>query len=43
MIKGETKFVELEEFLFKLVQEDESIASQSNTPILKSNQKAGYQ
>jgi hypothetical protein len=36
MIKKSIKFTELEEHLFKLVQDDESIASQSNTPILKS-------
>ena len=39
MIKPECNFIGLEEYLFKLVQEDDSIASQSNTPILKSNQK----
>lgn len=39
MIKPKTNFTELEEFLFRLVQEEESVASQSNTPILKSANK----
>jgi hypothetical protein len=35
MIKKDSTFLELEEHLFKLVQDDESLASHSNTPILK--------
>ena len=35
MTHKDIKFTELEEHLFKLVQDDESIASNSNTPILK--------
>ena len=33
--KQEIKFCQLQEQLFKLVQDDESLASHSNTPILK--------
>lgn len=35
MVSRDIKFTELEEHLFKLVQDDESLASHSNTPILK--------
>ena len=35
MINKDMKFTELEEYLFKLVQDDDSMASNSNTPILK--------
>jgi hypothetical protein len=36
MVTKQVKFTELEEHLFKLVQDDESLASESNTPIIKS-------
>lgn len=38
MLKAETKFIELEEYLFKMVQEEtDSLNSYSNTPNLKDN------
>jgi hypothetical protein len=43
MITKDIKFTELEEHLFKLVQDDESLASQSNTPILKSKNSVNLQ
>lgn len=36
MIQEDCKFPQLEEHLFKLVQDDDSLASHSNTPLLKS-------
>lgn len=35
MLKKDSTFLELEEHLYKLVQDDESLATHSNTPILK--------
>lgn len=40
MIKEETKFIELEEYLFRMVQEEtDSLNSYSNTPNLKEKPK----
>ena len=36
MINKDCKFTQLEQHLFKLVQDDDSLASYSNTPMLKS-------